>query len=880
MSTADRMLRALAPLLLASSTAWAAEQVLVPGSVDAYDQDSSKDQAPIGRERAKEMPAGSATITVDPRAEVGPLSPYQIGYNLEDLTYQLSPGLGANMIYGESFEDEPDVALPSGWEALLAPQNPETPKDPALLRRWRGAWSFEGGTLSMVGSRQRRIWTSAVTLTDGSVRCALLQDHRGRSGCGAGLLVAMSASGCYYLQLSPENASVALLRVGAEQRSFPQNGARVAAKRVSDLAFDRFYRVVVERRGAVLTVSLDGAPLLSWTDPQPLPPGGVGLDSSNGWNSFRELSVTSHGEEWKADFTTADRPYRHGDHISRWWDPVVTGDAQARFTWCAEAPYNTDRCQRLECTAGDGTVGVANTGLHNGGLAVRQGWAYQGRLYLRGDCGSAVIALQSRDGATTYAQQTLAGVGAEWRRFDIALPPATATSADARCAVWMTGRGRLDVDQVTLLPPAEGLFHGLPVRRDLGEKLTAGISHIRFGGDMINTWNFDWRAMTAPADRRRQYPDGWNYHESAAFGIFEFLDFCRAAQVEPLVNLGEHLDAAEVAAFVEYANGGPASAGGRQRIADGRAEPYGLKRIMYGNGLPRTDELEQLVDRLARMEPPVRVVAGDAGHLPWALISRRDPARAAALNRIAGRLEAFGSRPETPYLGSPAIWDRTMADAQQAFPSLGHGTAYYAGEINGAYFNWHRGLTNAMMVIASERRGALVWGHAFCNALQASGHLYEWNQGQIHFTPSASWYQPGGWVTRMLGEHVRAVALKTTCTGPTVRVEAQADTPTRRTTMDVPAVWASASRDAAGGLLTLKVVSLWGGPLTTTIELGDHAWSRAAGVGMDSLLLAQTNTLEEPDRLVPHPVALPASGHGRLDLVLPAMSVTIIDLQR
>ena len=879
MPTTHRLLRALGALLIATVVP-AAEETLVPGAVDAYDLDSSKQIAPIGRERAAEMPPAAATITVDPSIEVGPLSPYMVGYNIEDLTYQLTPGLAANMLYGESFEDEPDVDLPQGWEALLTPQNPETPKEPALLRKWRGAWSLEGGTLSMVGSRQRRIWTDAVTVADGTVRCALLQNGHGRSGCGAGLLMAMSARGFYYLQLSPESKAVTLLRVGAEQRSFPQNGARVAGSRVPTLAFDRFYHVAVERHGATLAVSLDGAPLFTWSDPDPLPPGGVGLDSSNGWNAFRELSVTSPGGTWSADFSTADRPYRHADHISRWWDPVVTGGAQARFAWCADAPYNSDRCQRVECTAGEGTVGLANTGLHNGGLAVRQGWAYQGRLYLRGACAGAVVALQSRDGSVTYAQQALAGIGAEWRRFDFALPPASATSADARFAIWMTGQGRLDVDQVTLLPPEEGLFHGLAVRRDLAEKLTAGISHIRFGGDMINNWNFDWRTMTAPVDRRRQYPDGWNYHKSAAFMIFEFLDFCRAGHVEPVVNLGEQLDAAEVAAFVEYANGGPGTAGGRQRIADGRTEPYGLKRIMYGNGLPRTDELEKLVDQLGRMDPPVRVIAGDAGHLPWALVSRRDPARAAGLNRVAGRLEAFGSRPETPYLGSPAIWDRTMAEAQQAFPSLGHGTGYYAGEVNGAYFNWHRGLTNAMMVIASERRGALVWGHAFCNALQASGHLYEWNQGQIHFTPSASWYQPGGWVTRMLGEHQRAVALRTTCASPTVRVEAQADTPTRRTTIAVPALWASASRDASGDLVTLKVVSLWGGRLATTIDLGGRAWTRAEATGMDSLLLAQVNTAQEPERMAPHAVAVPAAGTGRLDLDLPPMSVTIIDLHR
>jgi hypothetical protein len=37
------------------------------------------------------------------------------------------------MLYGESFEDEPDVPLPDGWEARLEPINEDTPKDPARI---------------------------------------------------------------------------------------------------------------------------------------------------------------------------------------------------------------------------------------------------------------------------------------------------------------------------------------------------------------------------------------------------------------------------------------------------------------------------------------------------------------------------------------------------------------------------------------------------------------------------------------------------------------------------------------------------------------------------------------------------------------------------
>ena len=525
----------------------------LPVGVDQYDLELRVNRKAVRPgELLPEQPPTQAVVRVHPDRVIAELSPLFIGYNIEDLSHAFFPGLYAQMLYGESFEDEPDVELPAGWEAWLEPRTPEVANDPAKLRQWRGAWAFDDGTVTLSGCRQRRIFTSAVQMTNGVVECELSQPANERNYWGPGLLVCWRPGAFYYVHLTPERG---LLELGRGQNAVYTQDARIVARRELPVAYDRWYRLKVTMDKGRLRVFLDGQETLNWHDPAPLS-GGVGLESSFCVGRFRNLTVTPEGgAAWKADFSLKDRPYTHKANISRWWDPIVTGGAQARFGWDKNRPYNTDRCQAVELAAGKGTVGLHNTGLHNWGLAFHRGWTYRGRLYLRGDCpGEVTVALQNRDGSKTYATQPLQGVTRDWKQFEIALP-CSSDEKEGRFALWIEQPGRLWVDQVVLMPGEPGLYKGLPVRRDLAEKLVAGMSHLRFGGDMVNVWAFDWKQMLLPADKRRQYLDGWNYHKSAQFMIFEFLDFCRAAGVEPIVNFGEHTPPGEILNLLRTATG-------------------------------------------------------------------------------------------------------------------------------------------------------------------------------------------------------------------------------------------------------------------------------------------------------------------------------------
>ena len=153
---------------------------------DAYDLTLRINlKAAVFSDLLAKQPVTHGSIAVDPATRIGDVNPLFIGYNLEDLSYEILPGLFAQMLYGESFEDEPDVDLPNGWGAHLEPPNDETPTDPGLRRKWRVAWSFEDGAVTLVGSHQRRSYTNRISMANGMVECDMLQPGTERNYWGA-----------------------------------------------------------------------------------------------------------------------------------------------------------------------------------------------------------------------------------------------------------------------------------------------------------------------------------------------------------------------------------------------------------------------------------------------------------------------------------------------------------------------------------------------------------------------------------------------------------------------------------------------------------------------------------------------------------------------
>lgn len=192
---------------------------------------------------------------------------------------------------------------------------------------------------------------------------------------------------------------------------------------------------------------------------------------------------------------------------------------------------------------------------------------------------------------------------------------------------------------------ADGLWdpgRRAPVPEALGFARNVGMGMLRYpGGCLVH--GFDWRAAAGPVESRPNF----------AFGLDEFIAFCRAAGAEPLVNVSDYAASpADAGNLVEYLNG-PADPGhpwARKRAAAGHREPYGVRYFELGNESDHGNhdakpfrkftarEYAEWFNECAR-----RMRSADRGVKLGALMGTgtgpRDPWNAAVLEGVRGRAD-------------------------------------------------------------------------------------------------------------------------------------------------------------------------------------------------------------------------------------------------
>lgn len=127
-------------------------------------------------------------------------------------------------------------------------------------------------------------------------------------------------------------------------------------------------------------------------------------------------------------------------------------------------------------------------------------------------------------------------------------------------------------------------FHGLPVRADIANALVAeGVTFLRYGGTMINVPGYRWKNMIGDPDKRPPYTGNWYPYSTNGFGIFDFLNFCEAAHIQPAFAINIEESAQDCADLADYLTAPITSPWGRRRAADGHRPPYQVHFIEIGN---------------------------------------------------------------------------------------------------------------------------------------------------------------------------------------------------------------------------------------------------------------------------------------------------------
>jgi alpha-L-arabinofuranosidase len=789
-------------------------------------------------------PAEDSTLKVDASKVENRVSRLMYGSCIEDVNHEIYGGLYAQMIFGESFEEPPKPPGVIGWSSF------------------GGRWTVGDGVLSVSRDLGAKAVRDELELTDGSLSCDVrLKDSQGEN---AGLILRVREPRVgadnwvgYEISISAKGRHISL---GRHRHNY-----QLLKNAPADISSGRWHRLKVELEGPTLRILLDDAkePAIVYTDSSaPIPSGRVGVRTWGSDAEFRNLVIErSEGKVAEPFEHERTNDVLHG--LSGMWDSYVTGEATPRLSWDSDRPFNSTHSQTIERVSGEGTVGIVNRGLNRWGLTVHEGRMYAGHLYLRqeGYSGSVTVGLQSADGRRLHASQPLRGIGKEWGRYEFALT-ADSTDTNARFAVWIDGPGKVWVDQVTLSGTGSELFHGLPIRADIGKGLQAeGLTLLRYGGSMVNAPEYRWKSMVGERCRRPQYRGWWYPNSTNGFGIEEFVAFCRAAGFEPVVAINIEETPQDAADLIEYLNGPVTSPWGRYREQNGHAEPYNVKYIEIGNE-ETTDAhyLERfllLYEAMRPRDPKVDYIIG-AWWEPDNPVSRR------IVEQLTGKAALWDVHVGGDDPREGAKVDALFTRMKRLYQEWSPGTTLKACvlEENGGQHNLRRALGHAGILNATQRHGDFVLIDCPANCLQPwHQNDNDWDQGQLFFTSSQVWGMPPYYAQQM------ASSAHLPC-----RIASEVMSPAND--LDL-----SATRDEAGNTVVLKVVNVGDRAHPTVIAI--EGLAQLASTAEVLTLTGELNDINlpnEPERIRPKKTTIDVPA-DRFHYEFPARSYTIIRLR-
>jgi alpha-N-arabinofuranosidase len=534
---------------------------------------------------------------------------------------------------------------------------------------------------------------------------------------------------------------------------------------------------------------------------------------------------------------------------------------------------------------------IARHGLFQPRVPVRAGVPYHAALWIRTAdyVGPVLLALEEdADGGRVYAEATIAPIErGDWRRYDIVLRSAVSDPL-ARFVVIVPGKGRLWLDQASLVP---GDTAAGGVRRDVYARIAAlRPAFIRWPGGNV-AQDYHWRWGVGPRDERPTWTNlSWkNEPEPSDFGTDEFLAFARAVGAEPSLTVnveGRGATAEEAAAWVEYCNGPPTSRFGAMRAANGHPAPYAVKYWEIGNEIwgdwvrghsdaaTYARNYRRYVDAMRRVDSTIRFIAVGDNDISWDRILLHAVGRDVdylALHHYFG----FDStqRASRVLLAHPLDYERfyqqldSLARTEVPNHTIRLAVNEYGLAIGEArQHGMDAALYGARMMQVFERASPLVAMSAVSDMVNG------WPGGIIQAGRQGEFVTPLYHTNRMFATHLGSERLHATVESPSFGADAAPPGD------GSPAIDAVTSRSADGKKIYIKVVNT---DPTQVIDLRIDLHGAVVAPGAEwELLAAPTptaqNSFTTPGAIAPHLVPLKAG--GAFTVRLPASSVSVITL--
>jgi len=525
-------------------------------------------------------------------------------------------------------------------------------------------------------------------------------------------------------------------------------------------------------------------------------------------------------------------PDKSSNGVSGMWSAVRSDGVSGGFSIDREDPFVGAQSQEITFHGGAGKIGVANSGLNRWGMYFSQGKPYEGSVWARAEKPSTlIVSLESRDGSSAYAAQSIAVSGRNWKRFDFVLTP-NGTDKSGRFVISLKSPGSMVIGHAFLQPGEWGRFKGLPVRKDVAEALMAeGPGVLRYGGSMVNAPEYRWKHMIGPRHKRPPYKGTWYPFSSDGWGIFDFLDFCQAAGIEAIPDFNIDESPADMAEFAR------------------RAKAWHLTHLELGNeeAINETywEKFKPLAEAIWAANPDMIIVVGDFYYHqaivdPFHFSGGSVPTLAAQkkildLAKAHDREVWFDVHVDTEAPPAPDLSGVKSFIEQLGIISPGAKYRVAIFELNANNHAMRRALANASGILQAECMSGRLAVVCSANCLQPDGQNDNgWDQGLLFLNPSQTWLQPPGSVAQMISQNYEPLLIKSTVTSSA-------------SSLDVVAL-----RNQEANTVVLQVVNTGAEPIASPVHL--------TGIDISQILPAVTqltaplnavNTASSPDAVKP-----------------------------
>jgi alpha-L-arabinofuranosidase len=549
------------------------------------------------------------------------------------------------------------------------------------------------------------------------------------------------------------------------------------------------------------------------------------------------------------------------------WTLVTNGTALGTWNIDTSLPLSATntQCLKLTMASGLGSIGAANNGYY--GIALSSGRTYKLGFYARtasGFIGNLVIALESTDGGTVYAQSTVSGLTTSWQYFSLSLVP-NATDPNARLVLRIAQIGSVYLDFVSLFPAQTFNNRTNGLRPDLANMLVnLKPSFMRFpGGSWVDGINlagaYHWELTVGDPANRVPRNNIWGYMVDNGLGYHEYLQMCEDIGAAPLLCINCGISGSETVSTndlgswvqealdaIQYANGGTNTAWGAQRAANGHPAPFNLQYIEIGNensGIAYNANYAPFYNAIQANYPGMNIIADSFGTIPTsAPVEILDEHYYNSASWFAQNSAHYDSYSRS----GPKIFVGEYAVAYNIGPGFAATLQNALGEAA-----WMTGLERNSDIVAMA-----------CYApLLASWNNQSWSPDLIYFNGTQVYGTPSYYVQQMFSLNRGNVVLPTSV--------AVSGNP----------LYASSSLINSSGQIIVKAVNFNNSPMSTTVNVnGVASIASVATVIQLSGNAGDTNSFAYPTYISPVTNVINNAGTN-FTVSLPANSLSIFKLQ-